>query len=310
MELENYRNFLAIIEAGSFTGAAECVHLAQPALSKQLKALENYFGTKLIITQRGSRQLILTDAGHILYQKAKYICSLEDLAKMEIDSVTGGAIGTLRISAANSRSSLFISNVLKDFHLQHPNITYEIYEGGITDQVQQLLNGITELGIFSVPITHENNFEVLFRRKEELFAVFHKDAPQVNNADTDITLASMADIPVSISAGCWELLKQRHSELPALKHIVCISTTRSTALQWAMDNIAAAIVPAEPEENLGPQLIKKKITDPDIRLFKTIVKVKDRPLSVIAQKFLKFYAQKRNSQQVCNLEELLRRERI
>ena len=37
MELESYRNFLAIIEAGSFTGAAECVHVAQPALSKQLK---------------------------------------------------------------------------------------------------------------------------------------------------------------------------------------------------------------------------------------------------------------------------------
>ena len=46
MELESYRNFLAIIEAGSFTGAAECVHVAQPALSKQLKTLENFFGTE------------------------------------------------------------------------------------------------------------------------------------------------------------------------------------------------------------------------------------------------------------------------
>ena len=50
MELDNYRNFLAIIEAGSFTGAADFVHIAQPALSKQLRSLENYFGTKLIIT--------------------------------------------------------------------------------------------------------------------------------------------------------------------------------------------------------------------------------------------------------------------
>lgn len=50
MELESYRNFLAIIEAGSFTGVAECVHVAQPALSKQLKTLENFFGAKLIIT--------------------------------------------------------------------------------------------------------------------------------------------------------------------------------------------------------------------------------------------------------------------
>lgn len=75
MELDNYRNFLAIIEAGSFTGAADYVHIAQPALSKQLRALENYFGTKLIITTRGSRQILLTEAGRVLYQKQN-ICAL------------------------------------------------------------------------------------------------------------------------------------------------------------------------------------------------------------------------------------------
>lgn len=90
MELDNYRNFLAIIEAGSFTGAADYVHIAQPALSKQLRALENYFGTKLIITTRGSRQILLTEAGRVLYQKAKYMCALEDLAKSEIENIMGG----------------------------------------------------------------------------------------------------------------------------------------------------------------------------------------------------------------------------
>ena len=69
MELDNYRNFLAIIEAGSFTGAADYVHIAQPALSKQLRALENYFGTKLIITTRGSRQILLTEAGRVSIKK-------------------------------------------------------------------------------------------------------------------------------------------------------------------------------------------------------------------------------------------------
>ena len=73
MDIENYRNFLAIIEAGSITGAAEIVHIAQPALSKQLRALEQFYGTKLLLTARGTRQIILTDAGRIVYQKAKYI---------------------------------------------------------------------------------------------------------------------------------------------------------------------------------------------------------------------------------------------
>ena len=87
MEIDNYRNFLAIVEAGSMTAASEYIHIAQPALSKQVKSLENYFGTKLIITTRGSKHLILTDAGRILYHKAKYICSLEDMAKNEIGEI-------------------------------------------------------------------------------------------------------------------------------------------------------------------------------------------------------------------------------
>ena len=57
MELESYRNFLAIIEAGSFTGAAECVHVAQPALSKQLKTLENFFVPSLLLQRAAAASL-------------------------------------------------------------------------------------------------------------------------------------------------------------------------------------------------------------------------------------------------------------
>lgn len=110
MEIDNYRNFLAIVEAGSMTAASEYIHIAQPALSKQVKSLENYFGTKLIITTRGSKHLILTDAGRILYHKAKYICSLEDMAKNEIGDVSDGSKGTLRFTVANSRAAVFIKD--------------------------------------------------------------------------------------------------------------------------------------------------------------------------------------------------------
>lgn len=282
-----------------------CACCTQPALSKQLKTLENFFGAKLIITTRGSRQLILTEAGRILYQKAKYICSLEDLARNEIDNIIGGAVGTLRISAANSRSSLFISTSLKDFCQLYPKVTYEIYEGGIAEQAQQLLNGITELGILSVPITHEDSFEVLFQRREELSAVFHKEAVWLDNTTSDITLKELSEMPLSVSAGCCDLLKKCCAENALSPQILSVSTTRNTALQWAYEKTAVAVVPIEPGEFLGSDLVTKRISDTTIDLFKTVVKVKDRPLSVIAQKFLKFYSQKRNSQQVCDLKKLL-----
>ncbi len=306
MELDNYRNFLAIVEAGSFTGAAECVHIAQPALSKQVRVLENYFGTKLIITNRGSRQIILTEAGHALYQKAKYICSLEDLAKEEIDNIVGCTSGTLRISVANSRSALFIANALKDFVKLYPDVTYAIYEGSIAEQVQQLLNGFTEIGILSVPITHEDSFEILFKREEKLCAVAAKKSSWLQQQKGNLHLRDLENIPLSLSMGCCEIVKKEFQKQSLVHRILCINTTRSTALQWAEDGLAVALVPIEPKEKLGSYFLVRQLVDVEAEFAKTVVRVKGRPMSAIAKSFLRFYAQNRNSQQVCNLEKLLR----
>ena len=306
MELDNYRNFLAIVEAGSFTGAAECVHIAQPALSKQVRVLENYFGTKLIITNRGSRQIILTEAGHALYQKAKYICSLEDLAKEEIDNIVGCTSGTLRISVANSRSALFISNALKDFVRLYPEVNYAIYEGSIAEQVQQLLNGFTEIGILSVPIRHEDSFEILFKREEKLCAVVAKKGPWLQEQKGAIHLKDLENIPLSISMGCCDIIKKEFQEQELIHNILCVNTTRSTALQWAEDGLAVALVPLELKEKLGSHFTVHQVLDIESEFAKTVVHVQGRPLSAIAKSFLRFYAQNRNSQQVCNLEKVLR----
>lgn len=306
MELDNYRNFLAIIEAGSFTGAADYVHIAQPALSKQLRALESYFGAKLIITTRGSRQILLTEAGRVLYQKAKYMCSLEDLAKAEIENIMGGVIGTLRFSIANSRSALFIKSSLKDFCALYPNIKCELYEAGINEQTQQLLNGITELGILSVPIDHQDNFDVLFRRDEEMAAVFHKDSVFLDEKMAEVTLKQLEDIPLSLSAGCAEFFLKGCAQANIAPRITCTSTTRSTTLEWTRVKAAVSIVPVEPGEDLGEEFVVRRISDLEADVYKTVVKVKDRPLSVLAQHFLKFYSRTRNSQQVCDLEEVLK----
>lgn len=211
MEIDNYRNFLAIVEAGSMTAASEYIHIAQPALSKQVKSLENYFGTKLIITTRGSKHLILTDAGRILYHKAKYICSLEDMAKNEIGDISDGSKGTLRFTVANSRAEVFIKTCLEPFHRLFPLINYEIHEGGITEQSQQLLSGIAELGILSVPPIHQNNFEVLFRRKEKIVAVFSTNSRFLKD-DAPLTLKDLSTMPLCFSTGCHLMMARAFSE--------------------------------------------------------------------------------------------------
>ena len=90
MNIEYYRNFIAIVETGSISAAAKRVAVAQPALSNQLKALQKKFGTPLLNLKRGGHTVELTEAGCILYNKAKYICSIEDNIIKEITDCAGG----------------------------------------------------------------------------------------------------------------------------------------------------------------------------------------------------------------------------
>ena len=78
MNLDNYRNFRVIVEMGSLAAAAKKLHLAQSALSSQLKAFEEKFGAELIIKKRGVRRVLLTEAGKALYEKSGYICKLDE----------------------------------------------------------------------------------------------------------------------------------------------------------------------------------------------------------------------------------------
>jgi LysR family transcriptional regulator, salicylic acid-responsive activator of bsdBCD len=304
MELENYRNFLAVVDIGSITGASEHIHIAQPALSKQLQSLESFFGTRLIITTRGSRRLILTEAGKTLYQKAKYICSLEDSAKSEIEKISGGTIGTLRFSVANSRSANFISRSLKNFNRLYPYITYEIYEAGIYEQIQQLINGITELGILSSPVIKQDVLDLLFQRKEELVAVFHRQSPFLKDCSGEISVERLAGIPLSISAGCKNILDDTCQNKQLGLNILSINTTRHTTLQWAQENTTVAIVLMESNERFNSDFIIKKIKNVKAELFKSVVKVKGRPLSAAAIKFLQFYDSTSNSIRVHNMTDL------
>lgn len=177
MDMEYYRNFIAIVESGSLSAASKRVHVAQPALSNQLKLLQKKFGTQLVNIRRGVHNIELTNAGCILYNKAKYICSLEDDTQREISDSVHGYTGTLRISLSPSMSISFIRSYLSKFSKEYPQINYELYEVTVLQQTEQMLSGQTEIGVANAPLTQEGRFDVLYTKQERLVAVMHKENP-------------------------------------------------------------------------------------------------------------------------------------
>ena len=82
MDLRVLEYFLAVVESGNVSKAAQKLHLTQPTLTRQLQQLEEIYGTRLFI--RGSRQITLTNSGIILKRRAKEMLDLQDKTAAEI----------------------------------------------------------------------------------------------------------------------------------------------------------------------------------------------------------------------------------
>ena len=119
MNFSYYANYITIVEEGSLTAASRKLRIAQPALSNQIKALETAYGARLFY--RGARHLELTDAGRILYQKAKWMTEIETAARNEIVSGFGGTKGTLRIGISSSFENSRLLDALFAFSERYPD---------------------------------------------------------------------------------------------------------------------------------------------------------------------------------------------
>jgi DNA-binding transcriptional LysR family regulator len=142
--------FLAVADVRSFTRAAESVGVAQPTLSRQLKALETELGAELV--DRGGRDgPVLTPAGEALLPLARRMIADADSARTAVAEIVGLRSGRVRVGATPSLCIGVLADVLRVFHEQHPEIHLELAEDGSQPLVRSLARGELDLALVIVP---------------------------------------------------------------------------------------------------------------------------------------------------------------
>src|SRR5882757_2380188 len=122
MELRHLRYFAAVAAHGSFSRAAKQLHLTQPALSRQVKSLEDEIGVALIV--RGQNTISLTSAGEDFYEEAKDILARVDVAIRRIKTRPQGEM--LRIGYVHSLTAGIMPRVVKRFHSYNQDVFLEL----------------------------------------------------------------------------------------------------------------------------------------------------------------------------------------
>jgi DNA-binding transcriptional LysR family regulator len=146
MELRHLRYFLAVADANSFTAAAARLHVAQPALSQQVRALEKEVGVTLI--DRGARTRGLTEAGQRFAALSRGILRDAQGAADEMAAFAGAARGTVRFgSALQSLTEGRLAIALATFHRLHPGLRVEFREAHTRPLLVLLASGDLDLAL-------------------------------------------------------------------------------------------------------------------------------------------------------------------
>lgn len=148
MELRVLRNFLMVAREGTLTRAAERLFLSQPALSKQLRELEEELGCTLFV--RGARHLTLTPEGHVLRTRAEEILALAERARTELSA--GEALaGTLAIGAGETPAMRQIARAAQTLRAKHPAVRFSLHSGNAQDVAARLEHGLDDFGLLIAP---------------------------------------------------------------------------------------------------------------------------------------------------------------
>ena|SRR5256714_4197511 len=151
MEIRQLKAFVAIAETGTFTAAAERVHVTQAAISMQIRQLEMESGVKLFV--RAPRRVILTEGGEKLLERAQVILREHDSALHELAALSGAEKGRLRIGSASAMvSGEPLPRILKQLKAKHPGVETSVRSGTSDELVQRLLSGGLDVAFVSLPV--------------------------------------------------------------------------------------------------------------------------------------------------------------
>ncbi|MEO3872614.1 LysR family transcriptional regulator [Nonomuraea sp. B12E4] len=176
MQLQQLAYFVAVAEARHFTQAAERMGVAQPSLSKQVKALESDLGAPLFSRARGN--VTLTAAGEALLPLARRMLADADTARQEVAELAGLRRGRVRLGATPSLCAGLLADALARFHRAYPGIELLVEEGGSRDLVRALARGQLDMSLIIMPLQSDDpslvTREIL---KENLVVVSPSHAP-------------------------------------------------------------------------------------------------------------------------------------
>ncbi len=286
MELRTLTYFVTVAEELNITKAAQILHLSQPPLSAQIKNLEDELGTPLFI--RGKRHLTLTDAGQLLYQRAKDILNLSEKASSEISALSRGMSGTVSIGLVEGMAPDIAAEWFAGFLTEHPGVRFRILDGNSDDLIEKMRGGLIGLAVITSPYDQQllNSFHV---GQEKMVALMNRSHPLASCGKAVLDVEDLRDEPLIVPSrkAHIEEIRRWFREIQAAPDILCEMDNYLDAAALAGRGIGISIFP-QTAYIMNDSLVSREISGPDKDVEYLFVWRKGHPLPTVEERFIDY----------------------
>jgi DNA-binding transcriptional LysR family regulator len=281
MDLRRLRLFLAVVDGGGMTRAAEAEHVSQPSVSQAIRELEAELSTPLF--HRVGRRVVLTAAGEALVEPARQVLRDVETGRAAVVAVAGLSAGRLDLVALPTLAVDPLAPLVGAFRVAHPGVDIALADPADALEVVDLVaSGECELGITAEPVV-ESGLVSHPLGDQDLLAVLPPGAAEARS----MAVASLGRFPlVTAPAGTTtrRQLEEAFAEAGVSPRIAVVTAQREAILPLVLAGAGATLFPrplAEQAASLGAVVVplRPRLTRP-IHLFH-----RDGPLSPAAAAF-------------------------
>ncbi|MFR0613044.1 LysR family transcriptional regulator [Lactobacillus porci] len=282
MNLKQLQYFVLVAEEGQITSAAKQLFIGQPALSYQLKQLEDELGAKLFARQ--PHGIELTDAGKKLYSYSKQILTLAQNAETEIREIQAGQLGSVRLGSVSSSIGVLPSSRLVAFVKEHPGVALDILEDNTYGILDKLKNNLLDLAVIRTPYNRVN-LAAIDVSDERMTAVTRLSA--FAGKET-VKLEDLAGQPLVIYRRFEGMFKETFTEKGLKPNFVIKCDDSRTAIRWSDSGLGIALVP----ESIAAAYAKGQIYPIDLDQWRTRLQLvwrKDQVVTPLMRQIISLY---------------------
>src|SRR5215218_10403529 len=286
MELRQLRYLVALADERHFTRAAAREHIAQPALSQQIRRLEAEVGLALV--ERTTRRVAMTAAGELLVARARRILAEVDDAQAELGTLVGVKGGRLAVGALHTMGPVDLSLLLASFHRNHPAVELTVREQSSEELAEMLREDVIDLAFLSVPERIQSRGLELRRLvTEELVAALPTDHSLAGREGVTLSeLATDAFISFRVGSRLRELLQSGAAAAGFEPRITLESNESRRIRSLVSTGLGVAVLPRSDAVGAGAPVAVANLVEPALTRDVTLASRAGRRHSPAAQAFL------------------------